>query len=122
VRLYAIRDRLIGYYMTPFIGASDNQVKHSLAAMINTPTEGQNAISQAPHHFELWKLAEINEETGTVKPDPEFLADCASLVRGGHGEAPKPREGKAPNAPSHRPPAPGGARSPTNSENGTPED
>lgn len=80
IRLYAIRDRLIDYFMKPFTAHSDAQVMASLATVINQPG-GTDAISQAPSHYELWRLAEIDEQTGQVGGAREFLADCASLVR-----------------------------------------
>lgn len=80
MKIYAVRDRLIGYFLPPFIGPSDNQVKASLAEMING--EGKHAIQQAPHHFELHRLGEVTED-GHVTESREFLADCSSLIRGG---------------------------------------
>ena len=82
MKLYAIRDRLLAYFQRPLVGDSDYQVKASLAAVINDEVN-TNAISKAPHHFELWTLAEIDEETGNVRPNPEFLCDCSSLIRDG---------------------------------------
>lgn len=68
--------------MTPFVADGDKQVMHSLATLINTGAK-DHAIAQAPHHFELWRLAEIDEDTGTCKGPPTFLADASSLVREG---------------------------------------
>lgn len=82
MNLYAIRDRLLEYFMTPFVADGDKQVMHGLAALINTGAK-DHAIAQAPHHFELWRLAEIDEDTGTCKGPPTFLADASSLVREG---------------------------------------
>lgn len=82
LNLYAIRDRLIGYFMQPFPGPSDHQVKAAVANNVNNQ-EGTHAINQAPHQFELWRLAGIDEETGKVTGEPEYLCDLASLVRGG---------------------------------------
>lgn len=80
MRLYAIHDRLVGYFQQPFVANSDHQVKASLAQLVTTGDK-TNAIAATPHHFELWSLAEIDEETGNVKPNPEFLCDCSSLIR-----------------------------------------
>lgn len=82
MKLYAIRDRLIDYYMQPFVGQSEKQVIASLANIINE--EGNtSAIAQKPEHFELWRLAEIDETTGQVQGDREFICDAGSLVRSG---------------------------------------
>lgn len=80
LKLYAIRDRLIGYFMQPFPGPSDHQVKAAVATNVNNG--GDHAINQAPHQFELWRLAGIDEETGKVTGDPEYLCELASLIRG----------------------------------------
>lgn len=89
MRLYAIRDRLIDYFMQPFVADSNPKVLAALAETIND-TGNRHAISQTPHHFEVWCLAEINEETGNVTGKPEFLAECSSLVRGNIRETGNP--------------------------------
>lgn len=81
MKIYAIRDRLIDYYMAPFTAPDDNEAKAGVAFTINNE-ETRSAINQAPHHFELWRLGEIHKE-GHLKPAREFLADCSSLVRTG---------------------------------------
>lgn len=80
--VYAIRDRMLDYFMNHFI-AGDNP-KVILSSIADTINDGasKHAISQTPTHFEVWQLATIDEETGHVKPEPKFIAECASLVRG----------------------------------------
>lgn len=80
MKLYAIRDRLLDYFLQPFIGPSDNQVKSAVADNINNE-ESNHAISQAPNQFELWRLAEIDEKTGQVGGEREYICDCTSLIR-----------------------------------------
>lgn len=80
MKIYAIKDRLIEYFQQPFIGPTDKQVMAAIATAINNP-EQMNGITQAPHHFELWSLGEVDEETGRITPRHELLADCSSLVR-----------------------------------------
>jgi len=82
MRLYAIRDRLLDYFLQPFIGPSDRQVKAAVADNVNNQ-ESQHAVSKAPHQFELWRLAFIDETTGQVEGEREYLCDLNSLVRGG---------------------------------------
>lgn len=81
MNLYAIRDRLLNYFLNPFVGPSDKQVLAAIAQTING--DDRHAIQQAPQHFEVWRLAKIEEETGKVTPAYELLADCTSLIRGG---------------------------------------
>lgn len=86
MKIYAIRDRLIDYYMQPFPAHSDKDVLNSLANMLSMENNS-DPVAQAPHHFEIWKLCEIDNETGLASGKPEFLADCAGLIRPGRQPA-----------------------------------
>lgn len=98
--IYAIRDRMLDYFQTPFVASSDKQVLASLTTVINS-NEATNAIAQAPHHFELYRLGAVTEE-GSIRQDREFIADCSSLVRSsvrngtapGGPEVPRPALGR----------------------------
>lgn len=79
MNIYALKDRLIDYYLTPFAARGDKDVLAAIAAAINNG-ENRDAIAQAPHHFEVWKLATIDDD-GHIKEARELLADCASLIR-----------------------------------------
>lgn len=81
MKIFAVRDRLLDYYMQPFVGPSHKEVQAALARTVNN-FEDTNGISQAPHHFELWELGEITEE-GHITPTRILICDCASLVRAG---------------------------------------
>lgn len=83
MKLYAIRDRLLEYFQRPFIGDTDATVLAAVATAINT--EANVDFAKTPTHFEVWTLATINEETGTVTGAPKFIANCSDLRRG-HGE------------------------------------
>lgn len=79
MKIYAIRDRLLDYYMQPFAGPDDKAVLASIARMINTQGE-QSDIAQAPHHFEVWELGTLDDE-GNLTPTRKLIADCHALVR-----------------------------------------
>lgn len=79
MKLYSIRDRLVGYYMQPFAAHTDHQVLAAVATQVNA--EDNNAIAQAPHQFEIWSLAEIDDETGKVTARSEYICDCHTLIR-----------------------------------------
>lgn len=83
--VYAIRDRMLDFYMCPFPGNSDKEVLASVARLINSG-ESQDAIAKAPQHFEIWRLCEITE-TGEINVQRELLADAVSLVRSPSGES-----------------------------------
>lgn len=79
MKLYAIRDRLLDYFMQPFAAPTD---KHVLAAISQSINQGTNNddIAQSPHHFEVWKLAEVTDD-GYIVQDRQLIASCASLIR-----------------------------------------
>jgi len=79
VKLYAIRDRMIDYFMVPFACPDDHQAMAGVSQEVNRE-DITAAIQQAPHHFELYSLGEI-DENGTIFPHKELLCDCSSLVR-----------------------------------------
>jgi len=91
VKLYAVKDRMIDYFMVPFPAPDDNQALAGVAEAVNG--ERQSAISQAPHHFEVYLLGEIDEH-GTIFPKKELICDCSSLVRT-RRESTEPVIGKA---------------------------
>jgi len=77
--IYAIRDRLLDHLMQPFVAPNDKVVLASISEAINNP-ENKHAISQAPHHYEIYKLGEVQED-GTIVPKMEFISEASSLIR-----------------------------------------
>lgn len=67
------------FIQPPFFANSDQQAAASLAETVNG--ESKHAIVQAPHHFELHRLGEIDETTGRITESKEFLGDCSSYIR-----------------------------------------
>lgn len=121
MKLYALRDRLIDYFLQPFAAPGDKEVMSSLAALINR--EGNNdPIAQAPHHFELWRLADINEETGKVTGEPEFIGDCSALIRASVRERAPTGQGPIPGAERQSQRTTRGPASPTSTDERRPED
>lgn len=108
--IYAIRDRLIDYFMQPFVGPDDKQVLASVARLVNTG-EVTSDIAQAPHQFEVWKLGEVNDE-GHVIPERKYLQDCSSLVRRDLRQRGQPGGPEAQNNPRENTEAAGGAGPP----------
>jgi len=79
VKIYALRDKLIDYYMTPFAAQTDKDVLGGIANAVNNQEEN-SAISKAPHHFEIWCIGHVTE-AGEIVPDKYLIADASSLVR-----------------------------------------
>jgi len=81
LNIYAVKDRLIDYFLQPFAGPDDKAVLAAMARQVNTENSTSD-IAQAPHHFEVWRLGRVNDE-GHIDAKKEFLADCSSLIRPG---------------------------------------
>lgn len=98
MKIYAIRDRLIDYFLMPFAAPGDKEVMSALSKRVNYG-QTEDDVCQAPHHFELWKLGEVLED-GTLTPKKELICDCSSLVRA-RRESPesRPREVSRADAP-----------------------
>lgn len=85
---------MIEYYLTPFAAPSDEQASAGIADVVNS--DKMSAISQAPHHFELHLLGEM-DETGNLHPKRELVCDCSTLIRA-RRQSPQPASGKAENS------------------------
>lgn len=105
MKVFAIKDRLIDYFMQPFVAHDEKGVMAAIANVINTEPY-KDAISQAPHHFEIWRLGEIDED-GHLHTSKELIAGCESLIRGDQRRSLESREitGQLPGTPQ----APNGA-------------
>lgn len=80
MKIYAVKDRLIDFFQQPWVAPGDKEAMTAIAAAVNNQ-ENMSAIAQAPHHFELWRLGEVDEE-GRISASKEFLGDCSGFVRG----------------------------------------
>lgn len=80
MNIYAIRDKLINYFLTPFAAPNDAEVLSAIAQQVNG--EQKSAIAQAPHHFEIWRIGKVKDD-GYIVPEKELVADATSLIRTG---------------------------------------
>jgi len=104
MKIYALRDKLLNYYLTPFAGNKDQEVLAGIAQAVNN-IEENNAIAKAPHHFEIWCLGTVTE-SGHIEVDKYLVADANSLIRENIREKPITRTNPLEYAPegSHKPP------------------
>lgn len=95
MNLYAIRDRLIDYYIEPAFFAPDD--KNAMAALSLTVNgDSLHAITQTPHHFEIWRIGRFSGETGDLVQERELLCECSHLVRGDIRKKPDARTTRHP--------------------------
>ena len=71
MKLYIIKDNLIGFTNPPFPCQSDEAAKR-LFVMLARESQ-QNIVNQYPENTELWKLGELDEKTGQITSDVVFL-------------------------------------------------
>jgi hypothetical protein len=91
MKIYAIYDVMIAYYLHYFMEGNHKQAKSRISETINTP--GHSSIQKTPHHFEIHHLGEINDETGQVTGyagQNTILCNCRELVRTDVREEPEP--------------------------------
>lgn len=118
MNLYCIRDRMLNYFQDPFTGPSDNMVMASVASAINNP-EATSAIAQAPHHFEIWRIAEIDDQAN-IHSQREFICDCSALLRAERGTTGSTRLAAEAATPTRRG-QPSGAPSTSGTNQSTPQ-
>lgn len=71
---------MIDYYVQPpFFASTALQAISAVADLVNS--NKPHAVAQAPHHFELWQIGGVNEQTGQIYEEREFLGDCNIFVR-----------------------------------------
>jgi len=94
--IMAIRDRMLDYFQAPIATHRKSDAISSVVANINS-LESNGEISQAPEHFEIWILGEV-DDAGHITPRREFVANCSSYIRGSVWQR-KPTPGGATEAP-----------------------
>lgn len=85
MKIYALRDRMLNYFLNPFAAPADTDVLGSVSNLVNSGD--MSGLAQAPHQFEIWRLGEVTTD-GNILAAKELLAECHALIR------PKPGEGE----------------------------
>lgn len=93
MKLYSVRDTLLNYYLTPFMGHDDHDVMAALAQIVNNGALHE-PIHIAPNNFEIWSLAEVDNQ-GNVKAEKTLIANCNSLIRRGIRQTSEPSNDQA---------------------------
>ncbi|WNK14874.1 MAG: nonstructural protein [Microvirus sp.] len=77
--IVAVKDRAIDAYMNPFTVQHTNAACRAFQDEVN---RDKSEMNQHPEDYELYKLAEYNEETGEIDPirPPERLARAQDLI------------------------------------------
>ena len=66
LRLYSIRDRLMGVYLSPFPSRADVEAVRQVAAAFSDPQMRQTPIVSSPKDYDLCYLGDFDDETGVL--------------------------------------------------------
>lgn len=80
-KYYAIKDNLAEAYMTPVLFDNDNLAIRWFTGVVNSKEQNE-VIYNNPEDFELWKLGEFDNQTGTIYPGVQKLVTAKSLKKG----------------------------------------
>lgn len=77
--VYAIRDQKSGRFMQPMNDLNDQTAKRGFSQAVNNPN---GIIGFAPKDFDLYRIAEFNDEVGQFIPMEviELICNGAQLV------------------------------------------
>lgn len=74
LRLYSIRDRLAGVFLTPFPARADVEAVRQITASFADPQFRQTPVFQNPKDFDLMFVGEFDDESGEISPaSPKLL-------------------------------------------------
>ena len=78
IQYYCIRDIKSNTFNRPFGGLTVEQVKRSIYASI---AQGNSEIAQFPEDFELYLIADFDDQTGIVTgQNPAMVCNCREIV------------------------------------------
>lgn len=78
---YAIKDNLAEAYMTPVLFDNDNLAIRWFTGVVNSKEQNE-VIYNNPEDFELWKLGEFDNQSGTIYPGVQKLVTAKSVKKG----------------------------------------
>lgn len=75
MKMYSVRDNKAGYFFTPFVSRNDVVAMRDFKAGIADPSSG--SVHHYPSDFDLFCLADVDEDTGVVIPEgqPRFICN-----------------------------------------------
>lgn len=77
MKIYAIYDRAAELYGTPYYQTNDAVAIRNTKNGIN---HGEGDVHMTPSDYELWRLADFNDETGEITMEKERIARCEELA------------------------------------------
>lgn len=83
MNIYSIKDKGMGFTQT-FTATNDYAALRNFVDTVNAQdAQGKPAtiIGQHPGDFSLFKLGELDQDTGTIKPEVKFLEEATVLKK-----------------------------------------
>lgn len=80
VNLYSIKDTKLGKFCQPFTAPNDEIAKRMLASTMLDKSD-TNAMYNFAEDYQLFKLGNYDEETGTLETENTFLANATEFKK-----------------------------------------
>lgn len=83
IRLYSIKDRLLGAYLAPFSARADVEAVRQLRASMQDPSMAKSQLVLAPQDYSLHYIATFDDETGHIgydtNPAPSLVLELSKI-------------------------------------------
>lgn len=76
MKIYSVKDTKLGF--TTVFTAPNNAV--AIRMFADTCNQKDTLIAQHPADFELFGLGEFDQDTGTIKPEVQFLERATAFI------------------------------------------
>ena len=81
LRLFSIKDRLMGVFLTPFPARADVEAIRQVQASFADPAMRQTPVVTSPQDYDLFYLGEFDDETGSLSSfTPVLLKNLRDLA------------------------------------------
>lgn len=80
IRLYSIRDRLLGVYLAPFSARADVDALRQIKASLSDERMATSGLATNPSDFDLCYMATLDDETGQVFPEQHAAGSAPCIV------------------------------------------
>lgn len=66
IRLYSIKDRLLGAFLAPFCARADVEAVRQLRATMQDPQMAKSGLVTSPQDYDLYYVGTFDDETGAI--------------------------------------------------------
>ena len=80
MKIYAIKDTKAGFIIRPIMHPNDAVAVRDFTNLVNNSNE-LNQIAMNYTDFELWHIADFDQDTGVITPCLEFLVNGSNVKK-----------------------------------------